>query len=148
MEQEILLKKSSLQGTHISEKEQVKEKIMRDMYYVMDRWGAWAAADSSGVDWQPIAAGFKGLLPHGKKSRLQCDDDEGIMIDGCVARLRKYKPEEYDLIIAHFVIGISLRAIAKKRKCSDGTIRKDLQTALGFVDGVLSTLNVDPKVLG
>lgn len=75
--------------------------------------GAWAAADNSGVDWQPIAAGFKGLLPHGKKSRLQCDDDEGIMIDGCVARLRKYKPEEYELIIAHFVIGISLRAIAK-----------------------------------
>lgn len=40
---------------------------MRDMYEVLDRWGAWAAADNSGVDWQPIAAGFKGLLPHGKK---------------------------------------------------------------------------------
>ncbi|RYH72426.1 antitermination protein, partial [Citrobacter freundii] len=64
---------------------------------------------------------------------------EGIMIDGCVARLRKYKPEEHELIIAHFVIGISLRTIAKKRKCSDGTVRKELQTALGFIDGVLST---------
>ncbi|WP_163363167.1 antiterminator Q family protein [Enterobacter cloacae] len=113
---------------------------MRDMYEVMDRWGAWAAADSSGVDWQPIAAGFKGLLPRGKKSRLQCDDDEGIMIDGCVARLLKYKPEEYELIIAHFVIGISLRTIAKKRKCSDGTIRKELQSVLGFVEGCLSML--------
>ncbi|WGZ51425.1 antitermination protein [Enterobacter hormaechei] len=110
---------------------------MRDMYEVMDRWGAWAVADSSGVDWQPIVAGFKGLLPHGKQTRLQCDDDEGIMIDGCVARLKKYKPEEYELIIAHFVIGISLRAIAKKRKCSDGTIRKKLQSALGFIDGLL-----------
>jgi hypothetical protein len=39
---------------------------MLDMYEVMDRWGAWAAADSSGVDWQPIAAGFKGLVPYGK----------------------------------------------------------------------------------
>ncbi|HBQ6027983.1 TPA: antiterminator Q family protein [Klebsiella variicola subsp. variicola] len=113
---------------------------MRDMYEVLDRWGAWAAADSSGVDWQPIAAGFKGLLPHGKKTRQQCDDDEGIMIDGCVARLRKYKPEEYKLIIAHFVIGISLRSIAKKQKCSDGTIRKELQTAMGFIDGVLHML--------
>ncbi|EBW3989990.1 antitermination protein, partial [Salmonella enterica subsp. enterica serovar Enteritidis] len=100
----------------------------------------WAAADSSGVDWQPIAAGFKGLLPHGKKSRLQCNDDDGIMIDGCVARLKIYKPEEYELIIAHFILGISLRTIAKKRKCSDGTVRKNLQTALGFVDGVLSML--------
>lgn len=113
---------------------------MRDMYEVMDRWGAWAAADSSGVDWQPIAAGFKGLLPHGKKSRLQCGDDEGIMIDGCVARLRKHKPDEYELVIAHFVVGISLRTIAKKQKCSDGTIRKKLQTAMGFIDGVLSIL--------
>jgi hypothetical protein len=114
---------------------------MRDMYEVLDRWGAWAASDNSGVDWQPIAAGFKGLIPHGKKSRTQCDDDEGILIDGCVARLKKYRPEEHELVIAHFVIGISLRAIAKKRKCSDGTIRKDLQTALGFIIGVISTMN-------
>jgi DNA-directed RNA polymerase specialized sigma24 family protein len=62
------------------------------------------------------------------------------MIDGCVARLKKYKPEEYELIIAHFVIGISLRAIAKKRKCSDGTIRKELQTAFGFIEGIVCTL--------
>src|SRR5690606_13017431 len=114
---------------------------MRDMYEVMDLWGAWAAADSSGVNWQPIAAGFKGLLPYGKRSRLQCDDDQGLMIDGCVARLKKYKPEEYELIIAYFVLGISLRTIAKKRKCSDGTIRKGLHTARGFIFGVKSMLN-------
>lgn len=113
---------------------------MRDMYEVMDLWGAWAASDHSGVDWQPIAAGFKGLLPHGKKSRLQCDDDEGIMIDRCVARLRKYNSKEHELIIAHFVIGISLRAIAKKRRCSDGTIRKELMQAMGFINGVLSMI--------
>ncbi len=114
-----------------------QQQIEWDIYDVLDRWGAWAAANNSGVDWQPIAAGFKGLLPYGKKCRPQCDDDEGIMIDGCVARLRKYKPEEYELIIAHFVIGISLRAIAKKRKCSDGTIRKEMQIALGFIYAVM-----------
>lgn len=69
---------------------------MRDMYEVMDRWGAWAASDNSGVDWQPIAAGFKGTFTSWQKSRIQCDDDEGIMIDSCVARLRRYKPEEYE----------------------------------------------------
>ncbi|ACI11946.1 MULTISPECIES: antiterminator Q family protein [Klebsiella pneumoniae complex] len=114
---------------------------MRDMYEIMDRWGAWAASDNSGVDWQPIAAGFKDLLPHGKKTRQQCDDDEGIMIDGCVARLRMCKPEEYELIIAHFVIGMSLRAIAKKRRCSDGKIRGELRSAMGFVEGVLCIIH-------
>ncbi|MDR9934858.1 antiterminator Q family protein, partial [Enterobacter cloacae] len=73
---------------------------MRDMYEVMNRWGAWAAADSSVVDWQTIADGFKGLLPHGKKTRLQCDDDEGILIYGCVARLKYEIPDEDDIIIA------------------------------------------------
>lgn len=116
---------------------------MRDMYEVMDLWGAWAASDHSEVDWQPIAAGFKGLLPHGKKNRVQCNDDEGIMIDGCVARLKKYKTQEYELIIAHFVVGISLRSIAKRRKCSDGTIRKELQSAMGFIDGLLYMINLN-----
>lgn len=116
---------------------------MCDMYELMDRWGAWAAADGSGVDWQPVAAGFKGLIPHSKKSRIQCDDDVGIMLDGCVARLRKYKLDEYELIISHFVIGVSLRKIAKIRKCSEGTIRKDLRTALGFICGVLSMLELN-----
>jgi len=68
-----------------------------------------------------------------KKSRPQCSDDKGIMIDSCVARLLEYKPEEHELIIEHFIYREPLRAIAKKRKCSDGTIRKELQTALGFV---------------
>lgn len=119
---------------------------MRDMSQILDCWGAWAAADSSGVDWQPIAAGFKGLIPHGKTSRIQCCDDDGLIIDGCVTRLRKLKPEEYELIIAHYVIGISLRSIARKRKCSDGTIRKELQTAEGFIGGCLAMLDLELKM--
>ncbi|WP_249220362.1 antiterminator Q family protein [Leclercia sp. UBA7405] len=82
-------------------------------------------------------AGFKRLFPHGKKYRLQYDDDEGILLDGCVTRLKKYNLEEYELIIAHFVIGISIRTIAKKKKCSDGTVRKQLQCATGFIDGLI-----------
>lgn len=113
---------------------------MHEITRVLDLWGAWAACDNSGVDWQPIAAGFKGLIPYGKKAREQCDDDEGIIIDRCVATLKKVKPDEYELIIAHFVIGVSLRTIAKKRKCSDGTIRKDLQTAIGFISGVMTMM--------
>jgi len=108
-----------------------------NIYQLVESWGVWAASHNSGVDWKPIAAGFKGLIPHGKKYRIQCSDDEGIRVDGCIARLKKYKPEEHELLVAHYVMGISLRSIAKKRKCSDGTVRKDLQTALGFVEGCL-----------
>ncbi len=110
---------------------------MRDIYGVVDRWGVWAATDNSGVYWQPIAAGFKGLLPYGKHKRLSCCDDDGMIIDSCVLRLKKFDYNEFELIVAHFVMGVSLRAIAKKNKCSDGTVRKRLQNALGFINGVI-----------
>ena len=40
---------------------------MRDIRMVLERWGAWAASESSGVDYSPIAAGFKGLRPYTSK---------------------------------------------------------------------------------
>ncbi|ENR4994262.1 antitermination protein Q, partial [Enterobacter roggenkampii] len=65
---------------------------MRDIQMVLERWGGWAASDSSGVDYSPIAAGFKGLLPQTRKSRLSCTDDDALIIEGCLARLQKRKP--------------------------------------------------------
>lgn len=115
---------------------------MRDMPQVLESWGAWAASESSGVDWQSIAAGFKGLIPHGKSYRNQCCDDDGIIIDSCIAKLKKYKAEEFELLIAHYVLGMSLRSIARRKRCSDGTIRKELQSAEGFVDGCLAMLDI------
>ncbi len=108
---------------------------MRNMYEVMEHWGAWVAAENSGLDWQQIAAGFKGLIPYAKKSRPQCTDDIGLTIDFFVSILCKRRPDMYGIIIAHFVMRVSLRAIARQLKCSDGTIRKKVESALGFIEG-------------
>ncbi len=62
---------------------------MRDIQMVLDRWGAWAASDSSGVDYSPIAAGFKGLLPYTSKTRQACSDSDALIIEGCLARLKQ-----------------------------------------------------------
>lgn len=114
---------------------------MRDMYEILERWGVWAR-ESSGIDYSPIAAGFKGLLPQVSSGKLSCSDDDGLLIDGCVAKLKRYKPNEYDLIVMHFIYNISLRLIAKKMRKSDGTIRKEMQNAIGFVDGVYCALSI------
>ncbi|EKN4208092.1 antitermination protein [Yersinia ruckeri] len=115
---------------------------MRDISLVLERWGGWAACDGSGVDYSHIATGFKGLLPSKSPSRLSCCDDDGIIIDSCVARLNKFKPDEYELLVLHYLYNVSLRSIARKRKCSDGTIRKEMQLAEGFIGGCLSILEV------
>ncbi|ELY2768765.1 antiterminator Q family protein [Cronobacter dublinensis] len=115
---------------------------MRDIQKVLELWGGWAASDSSGVDYSPIAAGFKGLLPQISKSRLSCTDGDALIIEGCLARLKHRKPYEHSLIVAHYLYGISKRSIARARKKDEKLIRIEIQMAEGFVDGCLSMLEV------
>ncbi|EFG9986410.1 antiterminator Q family protein [Escherichia coli] len=115
---------------------------MRDIQMVLERWGGWAASDSSGVDYSPIAAGFKGLLPQSSKMRLSCTDDDALIIEGCLARLKKRKPYEHSLIVAHYLYGVSKRKIAKAQKKDEKLIRIEMQMAEGFIEGCLSMLNV------
>ena len=79
---------------------------MRDIQMVLERWGAWAASDSSGVDYSPIAAGFKGLLPYTSKTRQACSDSDALIIEGCLARLKQKKPDEHSLLVAHYLYRI------------------------------------------
>lgn len=115
---------------------------MRDIQMVLDRWGAWAASDSSGVDYSPIAAGFKGLLPYTSKTRQACSDGDALIIEGCLARLKQKRPEEHSLLVAHYLYGISKRKLAKARKKDEKIIRIEIQMAEGFIEGCLAILNV------
>lgn len=115
---------------------------MLDIQKVLELWGAWAASDSAGIDYSPIAAGFKGLLPETGKSRLSCTDDDALVIEGCLARLKQRKPNEHSLLVAHYMYGISKRKIAKKLKKDEKLIRIEIQMAEGFVEGCLSFLDV------
>ncbi|EFH9192642.1 antiterminator Q family protein [Citrobacter freundii] len=115
---------------------------MRDIQIVLERWGGWASADNSGVDYSPIAAGFKGLLPQTSKTRLSCTDDDALIIEGCLARLKSRKPYEHSLLVAHYLYGISKRKIAKAQKKDEKLIRIEIQMAEGFIDGCLSMLEI------
>lgn len=115
---------------------------MRDIQMVLERWGGWASSDSSGVDYSPIAAGFKGLLPQTSKSRLSCTDNDALIIEGCLARLKNRKPYEHSLLVAHYLYGVSKRKIAKSRKKDEKLIRIEIQMAEGFIDGCLSMLDI------
>ncbi|EEW5341073.1 antitermination protein Q [Escherichia coli] len=116
--------------------------MARDIQMVLERWGAWAASDSSGVDYSPIAAGFKGLLPYTSKKRLACSDSDALIIEGCLACLKKKRPYEHSLLVAHYLYRISKRKIAKARWKDEKLIRIEIQMAEGFIDGCLSMLDV------
>lgn len=114
---------------------------MRDIQDVLSRWGVWAR-DNSGVDFSSIAAGFKGLLPSSGSSGQSCCDDDGLIVDGCVAKLKNRKPDEFNLLIQHYVYKQSKRSLARLNKKDEKMIRISMQLAEGFVDGGLSMLEV------
>lgn len=115
---------------------------MRDIQKVLDMWGAWASNDSIGVDYSSIAAGFKGLIPQTSKIRLTCSDEDALIIEACLARLKKKKPYEHSLLVAHYLYRISKRKIAQVRKKDEKVIRIEIQIAEGFIDGCLSMLQL------
>ncbi|QIP56849.1 antiterminator Q family protein [Hafnia alvei] len=120
----------------------------RDIQMVLERWGAWAASDSSGVDYSPIAAGFKGLLPCTSKARQACSDDDALIIESCLARLKQKKPYEHSLLVAHYLYRVPKRKIAKVHKKDEKLIRIEIQLAEGFIDGCLSMLDVTLEMDG
>ncbi|MDR3431067.1 MAG: antiterminator Q family protein [Rouxiella aceris] len=116
---------------------------MRDIQLVLERWCGWAASDSSCVYYSPIAAGFKGLLPQSGPNRLSCTDDDGLVINSCMAMLKKRKSYDYELIVSHYIHRISKRSIAKIRKKDEKIIRIEMQIAEGFIAGCLCMLEVN-----
>lgn len=115
---------------------------MRDISMVLERWAGWAASDGSGVDYSHIAAGFKGLLAQKGGVRLSCTDDDGLIIEKCLARLKEKRPSEYQLLVAHYLYRISKRKLARWRKRDEKMIRIEMQMAEGFIDGCLAVLDV------
>lgn len=123
---------------------------MRDIAKVLERWGGWASNDSNGLDYAPIAAGFKGLLPYTSKSRLSCSDGDALVIESCLARLKQKKPDEHALLVAHYLYRVPKRSMARARKKDEKLVRIEIQMAEGFIDGCLAMLDIrmdmDPEV--
>ena len=115
---------------------------MRDIQQLLEMWGSWAASDSCTVDFSPIAAGFKGLLPQTSKTRIMCSDNDGLIIEGCMALLKKKRPYDYHLLVGHYVYKVSKRKLAKSRKKNEKQIRIEMMLAEGFIEGCLSMLNI------
>jgi hypothetical protein len=115
---------------------------MRDMQLILSQWGAWASEGNSAVDWAPIAAGFKNLLPSTRKTRAQCCDDDGFAIDAAVLRLKTHNPYSYQLIVLHYIKAATLRVMGMKLGISHNEVSKRLQAAEGFIEGVLAVSGV------
>lgn len=114
---------------------------MRDIQKILERWGAWAASGGEGVDYAPVAAGFKGLLPATRKTRVSCCDDDGIMISSAMNVLKKKDAYLCELLEWYYIRQMPLRTMAVKLGISHNHASVRLQVAEGFIDGCLAALS-------
>lgn len=111
---------------------------MRDIQLVLERWGGWASNEGSQVDWSPIGAGFKGLLPPEGKSQPSCCDNDGIIVDTAVGMLRKTgRHDELELVMLHYMYGVSKSTISRWKRCSEGKVRQKMMIAETFIDACI-----------
>jgi len=118
---------------------------MRDIQFILERWGVWSRHRYE-MDYSNIAAGFKGLLME-ESGALSCSDNDAMIIDSCVGRLKRKRPDEYSLINDFYIKKISKRQLAKSLKCDEKLIRIKLQLAEGFIEGCLSMLSVNLEMI-
>ncbi|POP44946.1 antitermination protein [Superficieibacter electus] len=119
---------------------------MRDIQMVLERYGAWAAGCGNEGYYAPIAAGFKGLLPASRKSRSSCSDNDGLIINGAMARLKKHDPLLCIMLEWYYILCIPVRTMGVKLGVSHTQILKRLQAGEGFIEGVLAMLDVTLEI--
>ncbi|KLU14011.1 antiterminator Q family protein [Xenorhabdus griffiniae] len=115
---------------------------MRNIQQVLVRWGGWSS-NLTNVGWSSVAAGFSGLLPANGDTRLTCSDEDGLIIDLCVARLQAIgQGEELEYIQQHYIHGRSKREIARQYETNEREVRHRIQCGERFVAGCLDTLGI------
>lgn len=125
--------------------------MRRNMQLVLERWGRWAVSEEkcTSVDW-PSMSVTPAQVPVG--SGQSCSDDDGLMIDGCIARLKAVRQEEEILMLGlRYIARMPQRDIADATGASRLFVRQRLQAAEDFVEGCLSMLDLpldmDPEVV-
>lgn len=118
--------------------------MSRDIQKILTHWGGWSAGDHcAAVGWSSVAAGFSDYSPSSSGNRLSCSDEDGLVIDLCVAKLATVGMErEHAYLEDYYIKGKSKRAIGRKFKIREDEVRRQMQIAEGFVLGFLEALNI------
>lgn len=113
--------------------------MQRDIQKILLHWGGWVVHGRAGLGWASVAAGFKGLVSRTRIRKLSCCDEDGLIIDSCVARLRTAgMAQECDFIECYYSKGMSKRAIGRKYRLNEGEVRRRMAVAESFILGCLA----------
>ncbi|WP_255430706.1 antiterminator Q family protein [Xenorhabdus sp. TS4] len=85
---------------------------------------------------------IQNAVTYAGNNTLSCSDEDGMIIDGCVVKLRNVgMAQECDFIEHHYVSGMSKREIGRKFKLSESEVRKQMLVAESFILRCLEVLD-------
>ncbi|WP_053014341.1 MULTISPECIES: antiterminator Q family protein [Xenorhabdus] len=114
----------------------------RDMQKILTHWGGWVVQGRVNIGWKSVSAGFKDVVMYTSNNKLTCSDEDGMLIDSCVAKLRNVgMAQECDFIERHYVNGRSKRALGREFKIGESEVRKRMLVAESFILGCLEALD-------
>jgi hypothetical protein len=125
--------------------------MRRDMQEVLERWGRWAADEEycSRLDWPAMSVIPVRKPPAGKP---RCSDEDGLVIDTCVAHMSTVRHREDILILGQRFIGCrTTRFIAELMDIPRFNVTRSLRSSEEFLEGCLVAmavrLDMDPVVI-
>jgi hypothetical protein len=110
---------------------------MDDIKTILTMWGNWARC-STGTEMSRINVSFKNLINDSTSSSLRIDDQQGMLVDSAVVRLKKFDELAYNLVIYHYVYRISQSKLAKQIGKAQSYVTGILRIAEAFIAGQMA----------
>lgn len=115
---------------------------MNDIKTMLEMWGNWARC-STGTEISHINLTFKNAIDEPVPSLFRIDDQQGMLIDSAVTKLKSFDKLAYDLIIYHYVYRISQSKLAKEIGKAQSYVTGLLRIAEAFIAGLMSAHSVN-----
>lgn len=113
---------------------------MKNVSVILQRWGAWVRQYPESPFYRVPACRYQ-YPSKTDKVVLPCSEENAALIIRVMTQFSRVCPEQtMETLLLHYVSGYSKSALARRRKCSEGRIRQEMQVAEGFIEGGLSLI--------
>lgn len=112
---------------------------LTDTQFLLEQWAKWVLSGGVASIGYPSIQPFRQLLGSSVKG-ITITDDEALLIDATVARLKKRDPEMGKIVVTYYLSsagGMGVVKLAQHLKMPEKRVRILLEAGTAWVDGAL-----------
>lgn len=94
---------------------------------LLEQWGVWVVQGS----------GVSACQAPGDRPLAAISDDEALVVDGLVGRLRRRYPEAGEVVIRYYTSRTSLMDVGRRMRVGETKARQLINAGIAWIDGAL-----------